>query len=203
MMIVACRGPSMRLAGPGRRWFEERPRCPRCPARPRLEIAPSCSSCSIRRRRRPRFVSGVRARFASRPPLPPPAPAITSTCVAFCAGLATRLWLRVDHRRLLRPHRLLRKTQSGRPGAALPCAGWPRSARPARAHRPVGRAELYLSGRSPRPSVRGLREWTAAVAREPQCGADFFPWWNADIDAAFYRNRALARLWCDFPCAPP
>lgn len=47
------------------------------------------------------------------------------------------------------------------------------------------------------------REWAAAVAREPQCGADFFAWWDADLDPAFYRNRALARLWCDFPWRAP
>jgi hypothetical protein len=47
------------------------------------------------------------------------------------------------------------------------------------------------------------REWARAVAREPACGADVFPWWSADLDAAFYRNRALARLWCDFPWRPP
>ena len=46
-------------------------------------------------------------------------------------------------------------------------------------------------------------EWTAAVARDPLCGGDFFPWWNPDLDSAFYRNRALARLWCDFPWRPP
>jgi hypothetical protein len=47
------------------------------------------------------------------------------------------------------------------------------------------------------------REWAAAVAAEPLCGADFFPWWSPDLDAAFYRNRALARLWCDFPWRAP
>jgi hypothetical protein len=46
-------------------------------------------------------------------------------------------------------------------------------------------------------------DWTRAVARDPLCGADFFPWWSADLDHAFYRNRALARLWCDFPWRPP
>ena len=46
-------------------------------------------------------------------------------------------------------------------------------------------------------------DWARAVAREPLCGTDFFPWWSADLDHAFYRNRALARLWCDFPWRPP
>jgi hypothetical protein len=47
------------------------------------------------------------------------------------------------------------------------------------------------------------RGWAAAVAAEPHRGGDFFPWWSADLDAAFYRNRAVARLWCDFPWRPP
>jgi hypothetical protein len=47
------------------------------------------------------------------------------------------------------------------------------------------------------------REWVAAVAAEPLCGTDFFPWWNPDLDAAFYRGRALVRLWCDFTWRPP
>ena len=47
------------------------------------------------------------------------------------------------------------------------------------------------------------RDWVAAVAREPQCGTDFFVWWNPDLDSSFYRNRALARLWCDFPWRAP
>ena len=46
-------------------------------------------------------------------------------------------------------------------------------------------------------------DWTRAVARDPLCGTDFFPWWSADLDHAFYRNRALGRLWCDFPWRPP
>ena len=46
-------------------------------------------------------------------------------------------------------------------------------------------------------------DWVRAVARDPLCGTDFFPWWSAELDHAFYRNRALARLWCDFPWRPP
>lgn len=46
-------------------------------------------------------------------------------------------------------------------------------------------------------------EWVAAVAAEPLCGTDFFPWWNASLDAEFYRNRALVRLWCDFTWRAP
>ncbi len=47
------------------------------------------------------------------------------------------------------------------------------------------------------------REWIAAVAAEPLCGTDFFAWWNPDLDGAFYRNRALVRLWCDFTWRAP
>src|SRR5581483_11309557 len=47
------------------------------------------------------------------------------------------------------------------------------------------------------------RSWAAAVAADPRRGSDFFAWWNPDLDAAFYRNRALVRLWCDFPWRAP
>jgi hypothetical protein len=47
------------------------------------------------------------------------------------------------------------------------------------------------------------REWLAAIAADPPRGRDFFPWWAPCPDAAFYRNRALVRLWCDFPWRPP
>lgn len=47
------------------------------------------------------------------------------------------------------------------------------------------------------------RKWTAAVTADPQRGTDFFAWWSPDLDATFYRNRAVARLWCDFPWRPP
>jgi hypothetical protein len=47
------------------------------------------------------------------------------------------------------------------------------------------------------------REWSDIVAGEPQQGADYFAWWEPDLTARFYRNRALARLWCDFPWRPP
>src|SRR5262245_47611194 len=42
------------------------------------------------------------------------------------------------------------------------------------------------------------RSWLADVAANPSKGRDFFAWWNPDLDAAFYRGRALVRLWCDF-----
>jgi hypothetical protein len=47
------------------------------------------------------------------------------------------------------------------------------------------------------------REWAAAVAADPARGRDFFPWWGPDLDAAFYRSRAVSRLWCEFPWRPP
>lgn len=55
-----------------------------------------------------------------------------------------------------------------------------------------------LTPLGPRP-----RDWLAAVAAAPPSGRDFFPWLTAEPDAAFYRSRALVRLWCDFPWRPP
>lgn len=45
--------------------------------------------------------------------------------------------------------------------------------------------------------------WTAAVAADPNRGLGFFPWWLPELDADFYRNRALTRLWCEFPWRAP
>jgi hypothetical protein len=47
------------------------------------------------------------------------------------------------------------------------------------------------------------KDWAVAVAAEPDRGADFFPWWSPELDSRFYRKRALARLWCDFPWRAP
>jgi len=47
------------------------------------------------------------------------------------------------------------------------------------------------------------REWLAAVADDRRDGRDAFPWWNADLDAAFYRNRALGLMWNEFPWRAP
>jgi len=47
------------------------------------------------------------------------------------------------------------------------------------------------------------REWAASVVEEPHRGGSFFAWWNPKLDAEFYRNRALARLWCEFPWRAP
>ncbi|OWK41076.1 hypothetical protein [Fimbriiglobus ruber] len=47
------------------------------------------------------------------------------------------------------------------------------------------------------------REWAAAVAADPAAARDMFPWWHADPDAGFYRNRAIALLWCEFPWRAP
>jgi hypothetical protein len=46
-------------------------------------------------------------------------------------------------------------------------------------------------------------DWLQAVAREAALAPDFFPWWNPDDLAAFYRNRALVNLWCHYPWRPP
>ncbi len=53
------------------------------------------------------------------------------------------------------------------------------------------------------PTGPRSREWLTAVAADPAAGRDFFPWWTPALDAAFYRNRALALLWCEFPWRPP
>ncbi|HSQ55490.1 MAG TPA: hypothetical protein VLM40_07070 [Gemmata sp.] len=47
------------------------------------------------------------------------------------------------------------------------------------------------------------KEWTQIVAREPAQGIDFFPWWSSALNPSFYRNRALTRLWCEYPWRPP
>jgi hypothetical protein len=47
------------------------------------------------------------------------------------------------------------------------------------------------------------RDWLAATAADPAKACAFFPWWAPDPDAAFYRNRALTRLWSEFPWRPP
>ncbi|MDY3561311.1 hypothetical protein R5W23_002588 [Gemmata sp. JC673] len=47
------------------------------------------------------------------------------------------------------------------------------------------------------------RAWRDQVAAAPARGREFFPWWAPDLDPAFYRDRALVRLWCDFPWRPP
>lgn len=47
------------------------------------------------------------------------------------------------------------------------------------------------------------RAWAESVAAEPHRGGDFFAWWAPHLDATFYRNRALVRLWGEFPWRPP
>lgn len=46
-------------------------------------------------------------------------------------------------------------------------------------------------------------EWAAAVAADPTAGIEVFPWWSPDLDAEFYRNRAVALMCCEFPWRPP
>jgi hypothetical protein len=55
-----------------------------------------------------------------------------------------------------------------------------------------------LTPLGPRP-----RRWLVEVAADPVKGRDFFPWWEPELDAAFYRGRALVRMWCDFFWRPP
>ncbi|GIW85011.1 MAG: hypothetical protein KatS3mg107_0671 [Gemmataceae bacterium] len=47
------------------------------------------------------------------------------------------------------------------------------------------------------------RHWQERITQNPEAGTDFFPWWDADIHANFYRNRALVNLWCHYPWRPP
>jgi len=47
------------------------------------------------------------------------------------------------------------------------------------------------------------RQWQEYVLQHPDVGTDFFPWWDADDQAGFYRNRALVNLWCHYPWRPP
>ncbi len=46
-------------------------------------------------------------------------------------------------------------------------------------------------------------DWLKRVAAEETAGDDFFAWWTPKLDAEFYKGRALARLWMDFPHRPP
>jgi hypothetical protein len=46
-------------------------------------------------------------------------------------------------------------------------------------------------------------DWARDVAANPQLGKEFFAWWSPEVDASFYRNRALSRMWCHFPWRPP
>lgn len=39
------------------------------------------------------------------------------------------------------------------------------------------------------------RDWFAAVAEDPRRGVDFFSWWEAELDARYYRDRALCEMW--------
>jgi len=37
--------------------------------------------------------------------------------------------------------------------------------------------------------------WFTAVAEDPLRGMDFFPWWSAEPDARYHRDRALCLMW--------
>lgn len=47
------------------------------------------------------------------------------------------------------------------------------------------------------------RQWLEQIVANPTVGQDFFPWWETDNRAHFYRNRALVSLWCHYPWRPP
>jgi hypothetical protein len=45
-------------------------------------------------------------------------------------------------------------------------------------------------------------KWVRAVARDPRAGLDLYPWWDDGVGAAFYRGRALCRMWTDLRWLP-
>lgn len=45
--------------------------------------------------------------------------------------------------------------------------------------------------------------WFTAVAEDPSRGLDFFPWWDSELDAPYYRDRALCLMWQDVRWRPP
>jgi len=53
------------------------------------------------------------------------------------------------------------------------------------------------------PNGPRTRDWLTAVAHETHDGKDIFPWWTPDLDAAFYRNRAIGLMWNEFPWRTP
>jgi hypothetical protein len=74
--------------------------------------------------------------------------------------------------------------------------------RPASVGLPAGHGFTF-PGEVLTPLGPRTRAWAATVVEEPHRGGDFFAWWSPDLDAAFYRNRATARLWCEFPWRAP
>ncbi|CAN5379409.1 hypothetical protein BH11PLA2_BH11PLA2_44890 [soil metagenome] len=46
-------------------------------------------------------------------------------------------------------------------------------------------------------------EWLKAVAEDEHAGIHYFPWREAVLNAEFYRNRAVTRMWLDCPWRPP
>jgi hypothetical protein len=78
----------------------------------------------------------------------------------------------------------------------------PVSIPPARIGMPSGIEFDFLSAVQT-PLGPHAKEWSAAIASDRARAREYFPWWTPTLDAAFYRNRALVRLWCDFPWRPP
>jgi hypothetical protein len=46
-------------------------------------------------------------------------------------------------------------------------------------------------------------EWAKRVSKNPGSEQDFFAWWNPDLNADYFRNRALARMWREVRWRPP
>lgn len=82
-------------------------------------------------------------------------------------------------------------------GIASKVTGWPVQLGLSMAHKFQAPGEV-LTPLGPRD-----RQWVEQVAADAQRGREFFPWWVPSPDAAFYRNRALVRMWCEFPWRPP
>jgi hypothetical protein len=46
-------------------------------------------------------------------------------------------------------------------------------------------------------------DWLKNVAADEHAGDDYFAWWTPALDAVFFRNRAMTRMWLDCPWRPP
>ena len=166
--------------------------------------SPVCSSCCTPHRPRSRFASAARARSASRPHHPPAGPGYHQYLCGLFRRLTRGLRLRVDRGRLHRPDRLLRRAVSVPRSKSTSCAGSPKSV----AQAPARSACRAHTSAYPGGSADAARPADGATGppRSPAipCAArTSSPGGARSLDRAFYRNRALARLWCDFPWRPP
>lgn len=46
-------------------------------------------------------------------------------------------------------------------------------------------------------------DWARRASENPESERHFFAWWNLDLDAEYFRNRALARMWREVRWRPP